>query len=66
MLRASNGTPAVLMAIAAAVVVVLVFGSTGTREAKNGPISTIGKSGEMKSPGGSYGSGERLLQMRIF
>jgi hypothetical protein len=31
------------------------------REKVNGPESTIGKSGEMKSPGGSTETGERRL-----
>jgi hypothetical protein len=47
----------ILMAIAIGVIVAVSVGYAGLRspywtEAKNGPESTIGKSGDMKSPGG--------------
>jgi hypothetical protein len=46
------------------VAIVLVFNGLWTtyRTQATGPASTIGKSGEMKSPGGSTETGDRRFQ----
>jgi hypothetical protein len=52
----SRGRRTMVAAITAAVVVILFAASgvwPGYRTKSNGPESTIGKSGEMKSPGGT-------------
>ena len=53
-----------MIAVFAALVVVIIFGFYGLKEtfwmeAKNGPGSTIGRSGDFKSPGGTTEAEER-------
>ena len=54
-----------LVAAMAALVIAILLAFNGLwpnyRTKVNGPESTIGKSGEMKSPGGSTETGERRL-----
>jgi hypothetical protein len=59
-----------LVAAMAALVIAILLVYNGLwpnyRTKVNGPESTIGKSGEMKSPGGSAETRERRLSWRLF
>jgi hypothetical protein len=62
----SYGLRRALIAALAGLIIAIIMGysgiwSTGRMEGRNGPPSTIGKSGEMKSPGGSTEIGERRI-----
>jgi hypothetical protein len=62
----SYGLRRALIGMLIALAIALMLGFSGLwptyrMEVSNGPNSTIGKSGEMKSPGGSTETGERRI-----
>jgi hypothetical protein len=65
LVRPSHGVRRALIAAVAGLVIAILLVFNGVwsnyRTKVNGPESSIGKSGEMKSPGGSTETGERRL-----
>jgi hypothetical protein len=65
LVRPSYGVRGALIAAMAGLVIAILLVFNGLwpndRTKVNGPESSIGKSGEMKSPGGSTETGERRL-----